>query len=265
MYSSDPKSSYRANTEHIEPQEGEAMIIAVAMQKGGTGKTATAAALAQAAAHDGKGVLCIDLDPQGDFTFAMGAKMTGTGALDFLAGSTAHAIHTTAPNIDIVPASADLATLASDKGTARRLQKALEPVKDRYDYIFIDTPPTAGELQYNALQAAEGVIIPLVADAYSLQSLFLIANTVKTVQLSNKALQPLGVIFTQFNGRTSLAKQMRQTITEEAQKMGLPILGTIRAGVAIGEAAALQQSLYDYAPKSKPALDYMTIYEKIRG
>lgn len=241
------------------------MVITVAMQKGGTGKTATCATLAQAAAHDHKHVLCVDLDAQGNLSFTMGARTTGAGAFEFITGSAAHTIRTTTPYIDVIPASADLATLTTDTGSARRLQNALEPIKGNYDYVFIDTPPTAGELQYNALQASDGVIIPIIADVYNIQSLYQIAETIKAVQASNKRLKVLGIIFTLYDGRSTISQQMKQAISDEAEKMGVPVLGAIRAGVAVKEAAALQQSLYDYAPKSKPAQDYMAIYEQIRG
>lgn len=241
------------------------MIITMTMQKGGTGKSATAAALAQAAAADGKKVLCIDLDPQGNLSFTLGANTAGTGALEFITGSAAHTIHTVAPFIDVIPASGDLATLTTETGSGQRLKKALEPIKEKYDYVFIDTPPTAGEIQYNALLAAEGAIIPLQADVYCLQSLYQIAETLKLAKVANKRLKVLGIVFTQYDGRSTIAQQMRETITAEAENMGVPVLGAIRAGVAIKEAAAKQQSLYDYAPKSKPAQDYRTIYTKIRG
>lgn len=239
------------------------MIITLAMQKGGSGKTATAAALAQAAAHDGKRVLCVDLDPQGNFSFTMGARMIGTGAFEFLTGSAAHTIRTTAPLIDVIPASKDLSALKTEKGSGRRLQKALEPIKDNYDFVIIDTPPTVGELQYNALQAADGVIIPILADVYCIQSLFQICETIKSIQKTNDALKVLGIVFTQYDGRSTLAQQMKQTITDEAEKMGVPVLGTIRAGVVIKEAAALQKNLFNYAPRSKAAFDYMAIYNSI--
>ena len=147
-------------------------VIAVAIQKGGTGKTTTAAAIAQAATYKGQKVLAIDLDPQGNLSFALAAEMNRRGSYDLLQGTpAADLIQKSRQGMDIIPASWNLSTVTSGKGSARRLQKAIEPLKKDYDLIVIDPPPTAGELQYNALQAATGLIIPLQADIYNLQSL----------------------------------------------------------------------------------------------
>lgn len=239
-------------------------VLTVAIQKGGTGKTTTAAALAQAAAHSGKKVLAIDLDPQGNFSFALGHR-PGSGTLnsyDLLNGETGTIGHTP-QNIDIICATWDLQTVTSERGSARRLQKAIEPLKAQYDLIIIDTPPTAGELQYNALQAATGLIIPLQANIYNLQSLYQITETAQQIQGSNPALSIRGYVLTQYDSRSTIAKQMQQTIAETAAGMGISCLGTIRNGIAVQEASALQQSLFDYAPKSKPAADYMALYEAL--
>lgn len=240
-------------------------IITTAIQKGGTGKTSTAAALAQAAAYHGKRVLAIDLDPQGQLSFTLGADTSGAGSYDLLTGAAAASdvIQATGAAIDVIPAGWALSTITSSRGSARRLQKALEPVKKRYSLIVIDTPPTPGELQYNALQAATGAVIPLTADIFCLQSLFQIVDTVQQIQASNPALQILGFILTMYDGRSLLARQMKETIERNAAAMGVPYLGAIRAAVAVKEAAALQQSLFEYAPKSKPAQDYMELYKRI--
>ena len=137
------------------------------------------------------------------------------------------------------------------------------PLKLSYDFIIIDTPPTAGELQYNALQAATALIIPLQAEIYSLQGLYQIAETAEQIKKTNPALTAAGVILTRHNDRSTIARQMQENIKAAAQQMAIPYLGTIREGVAIREAQALQVSLYEYAPKSKPALDYMDIFRKI--
>lgn len=239
------------------------MILAVAIQKGGTGKTTTAAALAQAAASKGKKVLAIDLDPQANLTFTLGATATGPGSRGLLDGVPAtDLIQATPQGLDVIPASWDLATVTTGKGSARRLQAALADLKG-YDYIIIDTPPTAGELQYNALQAADGLIIPLQADIYNAQSLFQITDTAEAIRKTNPALQILGIVFTQHNGRSTIARQMADAIRSNAEDLGVPCLGEIRQAVAVKEAAALQQSLYTYAPRSKPAADYMAVFEKI--
>lgn len=241
-------------------------ILTVAIQKGGTGKTTTAAALAQAAAHKGRRVLAIDLDPQGQLGFALAADNgpDAGNAYNLLSGTRPEKlIQTTPQGVDIIPAAWELQTLTSGPGSARRLQKAIEPLKKEYDLIIIDTPPTAGELQYNALQAATGLIIPLQADIYNLQSLYQITDTARQIQGSNPGLIIKGFVLSQYDGRSTIARQMKETITDTAEKLGVPYLGTIRQAVAVKEAAALQRSLFEYAPKSKPAADYMELYETL--
>lgn len=239
-------------------------ILTVAIQKGGTAKTTTAAALAGAAVYRGRKVLAIDLDPQGQLSFTLAADTSRPGSYDLLMGAAAaDLIQTTPAGLDVIPASWNLSTVTSGKGSARRLQRALKPLQGEYDLIIIDTPPTAGELQYNALQAATGLIIPLQADIYNLQSLYQITDTARQIQESNPELTIKGFVLTQYDGRSTLARQMKDTITAQAAAMGVPFLGTIRGAVAVKEAAALQQSLFEYAPKSKPAQDYLALYEQI--
>ena len=239
-------------------------IITIANQKGGTAKTTTAAAIAQAGAAHGQKVLAVDLDPQGNLSMILKADARGKGSYELLEGEPARRlIQTTAQNIDTIPASRNLATISTATGSAQRLQRALQPVKGIYDLIIIDTPPTAGELQYNALQASTGLVIPLQADIFGLQGLYQIADTAHKIQRSNTGLQILGFVLTRYSNRSTIAKSMQAKITEQAAARGIACLAEIREGVAIREAAALQQSLFDYAPKSKPAQDYMQLYEKI--
>lgn len=236
-------------------------IYTVAIQKGGTGKTTTAAALAQLAAHKGHKTLAVDLDPQGNLSFTLAADMNRPGTFELLQGAAAADLAQRTPQgLDVIPASWNLSTITSGTGSARRLQKALAQVRGKYDYIFIDTPPTAGELQYNALQAATGVIIPLQANIYNLQSLYQITDAAAQIKASNPELSIAGFILTQYSARTIIARTMQTDIINKAASMGIPYLGTIRAAVALQEAQALQLSLYDYAPKCNPAQDYNDVF-----
>ena len=240
-------------------------IITMATIKGGTGKTTTAAALAQAAAADKKRVLAIDLDPQANFTYSIGADQNAPGSYDTLHGTpAAQLIQHTEQGIDAIAASPDLATEQTDTGSAKRLQQAIEPLKRKYDFILIDTPPTMGELTYNALQASTGLVIPLEPDSNSLQGLYSIIDIARQMQRSNPALKITGIVITRYDTRPKINRFLRDTIADKGQELGAPLLGTIRTGVSVREAQALQQSLYDYAPQSKPAEDYKALYEKIK-
>lgn len=240
-------------------------IITTAIIKGGTGKSTTAAALAQAAAADGRRVLCIDLDPQANLTAFVGGDPTRAGSYALLhGGDPVQLAQDTAQGIKVISASPDLATEKTAPASAKRLQGALQAVRKDFDYIFIDTPPQMGELTYNALQAATGLIIPLEADTSSLQGLYQIADIAHHVQRSNPELTIKGVLLTRYDNRPKINRYLSDIIAEKGQEIGAPFLIGIRPGIAIREAQALQVSLFDYAPRSKPAQDYKKLYEMIR-
>lgn len=241
-------------------------IITTAIIKGGGGKTTTAAALAQAAVAAGKKVLAIDLDPQGNLSYSIGADQNAPGSYDLLHGAeAAQLIQRTPQGIDAIPASPNLATEQTKPASAMRLQAAIEPLKKKYDFILIDTPPTLGELTYNALQAATGLIIPLEADTYGLQGLYQITDIAHRIQQgSNPGLQILGSVITRYDQRSKINRYWRDAIAERGAANGAPLLAAIRNGIAVKEAQALQQSLFDYAPRSKPAQDYKALFDALR-
>ena len=239
-------------------------IIATAVIKGGTGKTTTCAALAQAGAKAGKKVLAIDLDPQANLSFALGADPNAPGSYQLLHDTPAQELLQQTPQqITVIPASPDLATEQSTTSSAKRLQRALKPILNDFDLIVIDTPPTLGELQFNALQAATGLLIPLEADTFSLQGLYQITDIAKHMARSNPNLRILGVVLTRYNGRPKINRYLREAIAERGAEIGAPTIAVIRAGIAASEAAATQQSLFDYAPNSNPAQDYQELYNFI--
>lgn len=239
--------------------------IAIAIIKGGTGKTATAAALSQAAAADKKRVLAIDLDPQGNLTFALNARMDEAGAYQLLTGRAAaeEAIQDTTQGVDVIAASPDLATVRNAPGAANVLAAALEPIAADYDYCLIDTPPQMGVLTYSALQAADGLLIPLEAERASIQGLYQIKDIADAVRKTNPKLSFTGVIVTRYDGRPKINRAMLAAIEAAATACEVPFLGQIRAGVSVREATGLQISLIKYAKKSKPAQDYLTLYDAI--
>lgn len=240
-------------------------IIATAIVKGGTGKTTTAAALAQAAIKDGKKVLCIDLDPQGNYSAIIGADPNRAGSYNLLHGAApAGVIQTTKQGLDAITASPDLSTERTTPASAKRLQAAIEPLKGRYDLIVIDTPPLTTELTFNALQAATDLLIPLETDSGAIQGLYQINDIARHFQQSNPDLRIRGTVLTRYDPRSKINRYLRDAIAETGEQIGTPLLAEIRAGIAVREAQALKLSLYEYAPKSKPAQDYLRLYNMIQ-
>lgn len=240
------------------------MVLTVAVIKGGTGKSTTAAALAQAAAADGKKVLAVDLDPQANLSFFLGADK-GKGSYDLLCGTpAAETIQETEQGIDIMAATADLAALKTAHGSARGLRKGLEPIKESYDLIIIDTPATVGEMHFNALAASDKLITPLEADTNGLQGFYQICDLSDRIRETlNPNLKKPAAIVARYDGRPKINRYLRDAIRQRAEERGAAYLGEIRTGIAIKEAQGFQESLYTYAPKSKPALDYMAVYKAI--
>ena len=243
-----------------------AQIIAVTTQKGGVGKTTTAAALAQAAAYKGQKVLAIDMDPQGNFSFALAADTGGPGTMGLLEGTPARELIQERQGLYIIPAAQALATATSSRGSARRLEKALAPIRNSFDWIIIDTPTQAGELQYNAMQASTGLVIPLLADTFSLQSLYQTTDTAHRIRASNPGLTFTGIFFNMDSGNSNIERTMREVIKAEAAKVGALYLGRVRTGAAAAKAAAaLQKSLYDYDPRANIAQDFLNIYKALEA
>lgn len=245
------------------------MIIAVANQKGGQGKTTTAQAIVTGAAQIGKKALAIDLDAQGNLTFSMGGNAADVGAYELITGKAApeKTVQRTAQG-DIITASLALAsadTTLTGNARTEALKTAIRPLVRRYDVIVIDCPPALNTLLINALTAADKVIIPLTADMYSLQGLYLLAQTIReTRQKHNTGLEIGGVLFVKHNTRTVLARDLADVIKEKCNAMGVPVYNTvIREGIAVREAQTQRQSIFDYAPRSNPAKDYKRLIEEI--
>lgn len=239
------------------------MIITIAIQKGGTGKSTTAAAIAQAGAKNGLRVLAIDLDTQANLTYFLKGHTTPLDSYDLLVGAAGEsAIQQTEQGIYLAAASFKLSSVTTTTGSARRLEKALAPLKKKFDLIVIDTPPTVNELQYNALQAADLLIIPTQATIAGLQGLHQIAETTRAIKRSNRGLKA-GVVLTAYNDRATISKKMVELIAAKAEASGFSLLKAIRQGIAIQEAQALQVNMFDYAPKAKPVQDYLDLFNTI--
>ena len=236
-------------------------IITCTQQKGGTGKTATAAGVGQCLDEMGKRVLFVDLDPQGNLTDILKGS-TKTGVYEVLNGSiiAQNAIQRVYSGY-LMASSPKLSTYSNNDIT--RLKRALNRLT--FDYVVIDCPPALGVLSLNALNAADGVIIPAQAEAHSIKALKQLYATIEAVEQSQKReIYLLGVVLTRWHGRRNIAKQAAEQLSKIAVQAGTTLFRTqIRECVAIPEAEALGVSIYDHAPKSNAAADYTALTAEV--
>jgi chromosome partitioning protein len=186
-------------------------IYALANQKGGVGKTTTAVNLAACLAEAGERTLVVDLDPQANATSGLGLKPEAAAA-ELLDGALLESVvrPTRFANLDAVPASPDLAGSAAELGrrdaSERYLAEALAPARARYDFIFVDCPPSLGPLTVNALAAADRVLVPVQAEYYAMEGLAQLLQTISVLRAQlNPDLAVAGVVLTMVDGRTRLS------------------------------------------------------------
>lgn len=255
-----------------EPKESfnmqKTLAIAIAQQKGGTGKTTTAAAIGAGLARRGAKILFVDLDPQANLTFIAKAQQDGLTALDVLAGARATEAIQHTKTADVIAATPNLAGTdgrLTGNDRAYRLKQALEDVKWQYDYIVIDTPPALGLLTINAFTAADTVIIPCLADVFSIQATAGIASTLKAIQgKTNTKLKVAGILVTKYNPRQIITRDTVTLLEKSAAAIGTKVFKTkIRDSVAVREAQISQTDLFSYAPKSTSALDYAALLDEL--
>lgn len=246
------------------------MIISVCCQKGGTGKTTTAASMAQALIHEGRKVLLVDLDPQGSATLIYGADWNGNSYKLIKGMAEVNEVIQTTGVGEIIPAGSQLdgldVELSKTPGRDSLLQVALKPVKKKYDAIIIDTAPGMGTCLVQALTASDMAVIPLLCDPQALNGLAQVMDTIGQVKAyCNKRLKVGGVVLTQYQPRATLTRQYEQLIAEQCKDLyHVPLLDTrIRRGIVVQEAQAMRTSLYEYAPTCKPAGDYLNLVHEL--
>lgn len=245
--------------------------IAIFNQKGGVGKTTTNINLAACLAMKGKRVLVLDIDPQGNTTSGMGISKKGLTATTYevLVNDGVQPedaiLHTRIANLDIIPASVQLAgaeiELVQLEGREKRLKKAIDKIKGKYDYIFIDCPPSLGLLTINSLTAVDSVLIPIQCEFYALEGVSQLMSTIELVKKNlNKNLEIQGVILSMFDGRTNLSIQ----VVEEVKKFFREKVYTtvIPRNVRLAEAPSYGLPITEYDPRSKGALAYMEFAEE---
>ena len=249
-----------------------ATITAITNQKGGVGKTTTAAALLSCLSQRGARVLGVDLDPQGSLGFSMGLDIEHCATIyDVFRGveEPSDVIRST-DVCDILPSNILLsaAELEFNKpGREFLLKAALSKVSDHYDYILIDTPPALNILTVNAYVASDSLIIPMAPEVLSLLGVSQIKETIESVRsYYNSRLQVLGILLNRYNGRLNLSREMLELAQEIARQLNTRVFDSkIRSSVSVAAAPAHGQSINDYAPRSKPALDFAALCDEIAG
>lgn len=247
------------------------MIIVIANQKGGVGKTTTAINLSAACALQGKKVLLIDLDPQGNSSLSFVEQQGINGSAFELFTElnqpwTDFIYDTKVSNLKIVPSKINLAKLEAklvgDFDAIFRLRDRLESIKSNFDLIFIDTPPTLGLITVNALVAASHVLIPIQSSYFALEGTDDLLETIEKVRARpNPDLDLIGVLVTLFDKRTSLSKDVEAHIRKVFGKKAFKTI--ITRSVRLEESPAHKETIFSFSPKSSGAVEYNNLSKEV--
>ena len=245
-----------------------AKIIAVSNHKGGCGKTTSTINIGAALAQMGQRTLLVDLDPQANLTISLGIDPDGQQHNIYTALSTGDTLQPMpiAKGLDVVTSTTDLVgaelELVNRQGREQVLSRQLSEIHAKYKYILLDCPPSLGLLTLNALTAADVVYIPLQAQYLAMQGLAKLQQVIALAgQQLNRRLQVGGVFITQYDSRKVLHRNVKELAE---QTLGAVVCkNTIRDNVALAEAPTAGQTIFQYAPKSNGAADYMALAKEI--
>ena len=243
-------------------------VIALANQKGGVAKTTTTLNLGVALAEQGLRVLCVDLDPQGNLTMSQGLNPDAIerSMFDVLVHRLPIGEVIVTREVDIAVASIDLAgadmALSAQIGRERTLQKSLEGIKDDYDYVLIDTPPSLGLLTVNAFVAATGVIVPVQTEYLSLRGLVQLENTLQMVRENlNPQVEIIGILPTMYDRRVTHSREADEILRENFGKL---VFNTrIRKTIRYAEAPVQGSSIIAYEPEGEAAALYRDLAKEV--
>lgn len=248
-----------------------AKIIAITNQKGGVGKTTTTVNLGASLARLGKKVLLVDIDPQGNTTSGIGINKADVAycIYDVLINEIdprEAIVETNVENLSIIPATIQLAgaevELVPTISREVRLKRSLHTLRNDFDYILIDCPPSLGILTVNSLTASDSVIIPIQCEYYALEGLSQLLNSIRLVQKHlNTSLRIEGVLLTMFDARTNLGMQVIEEVKKYFQNKVYQTI--IPRNVRLSEAPSHGQSIVTYDPKSKGAEVYMELAKEV--
>ena len=247
-------------------------ITAITSQKGGVGKTTVCAALLACRHQRGARVRGVDLDPQGSLGFSLGLDIEHCATVyDIFRGAAQpEEVIRQTDTCDILPSNILLsaAELEFNKpGREFLLKAALSKIQDQYDYIVIDTPPALNILTVNAYVASDSLIIPMAPEVLSLLGVSQIKETIESVRnYYNSRPQVLGILLNRFNARLNLSREMLELAQQIAAQLQTKVFqAKIRSSVSAAEAPAHGVSIVDYAPRSKPAMDFEALCQEILG